>query len=41
MPVIGRIKKDALLLDARTILDEGEEAEIVRALAEYFERPNA
>lgn len=41
VPVIGRIKKDALLLDARTILDEGEEAEIVRALTEYFERPNA
>lgn len=41
VPVIGRIKKDALLLDARTILDEGEEAEIVHALAEYFERPKA
>ncbi len=41
VPVIGRIKKDALLLDARTILDEDEEAEIVRALTEYFERPNA
>lgn len=40
VPVIGRIKKDALLLDARTILDEDEEAEIVRALTEYFERPN-
>lgn len=41
VPVIGRIKKDALLLDARTILDEDEEAAIVHALTEYFERPNA
>ena len=37
VPVVGRIKKDAMLLDARTVL-EGEAAEIAAAFAEYFER---
>ncbi|MEG2476801.1 L-seryl-tRNA(Sec) selenium transferase [Gordonibacter sp.] len=36
VPVVGRIKRDALLLDARTIL-EGEGDEIARAVASYFE----
>lgn len=41
VPVIGRIRKDALLLDARTVLDADETAEIARALAEYVERTHA
>ena len=41
VPVIGRIRKDALLLDARTVLDADEMAEIARALAEYVERTHA
>ena len=36
LPVIGRMKKEALLFDARTVLDEEEMTEIARALAEYF-----
>ena len=36
VPVVGRLKKDALLLDARTVLDESEMAEIAAGLAEYF-----
>lgn len=37
VPVVGRLKKDALLFDARTVLDESEMDEIARACAEYFE----
>lgn len=37
VPVVGRLKKDTLLFDGRTVLDEGEMQEIVRACAEYFE----
>ena len=37
VPVVGRLKKDMLLFDGRTVLDEGEMQEIVRACAEYFE----
>ncbi len=36
LPVVGRLKKDALLFDARTVLDEDEMREIARALGEYF-----
>lgn len=36
VPIVGRIKHDALLLDARTILGD-EDGEIVEALASYFE----
>ncbi|RDB62276.1 L-seryl-tRNA(Sec) selenium transferase [Gordonibacter sp. 28C] len=36
VPVVGRLKKDALLLDARTVLGEDEMAEIAAGLAEYF-----
>ncbi|WP_080797288.1 L-seryl-tRNA(Sec) selenium transferase [Arabiibacter massiliensis] len=41
MPVVGRIKKEALLLDARTVLDGDEMAEIAAGLAEYFEEARA
>ena len=37
VPVIGRINKDRLLLDARTMLEEDHE-ETVMALREYFKR---
>lgn len=37
VPVVGRLKKEMLLFDARTILDEAEMEEIARACAEYFE----
>lgn len=37
VPVVGRIKKEALLLDARTVLDEDEMAEIAAGMAEYLE----
>ena len=37
IPVVGRLKKDMLLFDGRTVLDEGEMQEIVRACTEYFE----
>ena len=40
VPVVGRLKKDMLLFDGRTVLDEGEMQEIVRACAEYFEGIN-
>lgn len=36
VPVIGRIKKESLLLDVRTLTDESEYAEIADALNEYF-----
>ncbi|MBX9034212.1 L-seryl-tRNA(Sec) selenium transferase [Gordonibacter massiliensis (ex Traore et al. 2017)] len=36
VPVVGRLKKDALLLDARTVLGEDEMDEIAAGLAEYF-----
>ena len=36
VPIVGRIKRDALLLDARTILGD-EDGEIAEALAVYFE----
>lgn len=37
VPVVGRLKKDMLLFDGRTVLDEGEMQEIVCACTEYFE----
>ena len=37
VPVVGRLKKEMLLFDARTILDDAEMKEIARACAEYFE----
>ena len=37
VPVVGRLKKDMLLFDGRTVLDEGEMQEIVRACTEYVE----
>ncbi len=37
VPVVARIKKDALLFDARTILDTEEIEEIARAVTSYFE----
>ena len=37
VPVVGRLKKNMLLFDGRTALDEGEMQEIVRACTEYFE----
>ena len=37
VPVVGRLKKDMLLFDGRTVLDEEEMQEIVRACTEYFE----
>lgn len=40
-PVVCRIKKDAVLLDARTILDDDEIAEAARAFGEYFEEARA
>lgn len=36
VPVVGRIKKEALLLDARTLAADGEVAEIAEALGAYF-----
>ena len=36
VPVIGRIHKNALLFDARTILNEDEMTEIRNALSEFF-----
>lgn len=36
VPVIGRIKKETLLLDVRTLTDESEYTEIADALSEYF-----
>lgn len=36
-PIIGRIKKDALLLDVRTLVDDEEIDMIAQALAEYLE----
>lgn len=32
VPVVGRLKKDMLLFDGRTVLDEGEMQEIVRCM---------
>lgn len=37
VPVVGRIKKDRLLFDARTLLGQEDADEIVRGLAEYAE----
>lgn len=37
VPVVGRLKKDMLLFDGRTVLDKGEMQEIVCACTEYFE----
>ena len=37
VPVVGRLKKDMLLFDGRTVLDEGEMQEIACACTEYFE----
>lgn len=36
LPVVGRISREALLLDVRTLLNEEEEREAVRAVAEYL-----
>ncbi|WP_172135933.1 L-seryl-tRNA(Sec) selenium transferase [Adlercreutzia sp. ZJ473] len=36
VPIIARIHQEALLFDARTVLNEGEVDEITRALAAYF-----
>ena len=36
LPVIGRLKKEALLFDARTVLSDEEVGEIATALGEYF-----
>ncbi len=36
VPVVGRIAKETLLLDARTLLSDEEHLEAVLALAEYF-----
>ena len=36
-PIIGRIKKDALLFDVRTLVDDEEIDMIAQALAEYLE----
>lgn len=38
VPVIGRIKKEALMLDVRTLVDDAEIAEIAEALGAYFAR---
>ena len=37
VPIIGRIKKDALLFDVRTLVHDDEIDAIARGLAEYFE----
>ena len=36
VPIIGRVRQDALLLDARTIVDEDEMRTIAQSLAAYF-----
>lgn len=41
IPIISRIKKEAILCDPRTIISKEEEAEIAEALAEYFETQEA
>ena len=38
VPVIGRIKKEALLFDVRTLVEDAEIVEIAEALAAYFSR---
>lgn len=38
LPVVARICKERLLLDARTILGKGEQAECAKALKEYIDR---
>lgn len=38
VPVIGRIKKEALLFDVRTLVEDAEITEIAEALAAYFAR---
>lgn len=38
VPVIGRIKKEALLFDVRTLVEDAEIIEIADALAAYFAR---
>lgn len=37
LPIVGRLKKEMLLFDARTVLDDGEMQEIARGLTEYLE----
>ena len=37
LPVIGRLSHDALLFDARTLLNTEEYKEVALGLAEYFE----
>lgn len=41
IPVVARIKKEALLFDARTILNEDEIGEIAQALCAYFTSLNS
>ena len=36
LPIIGRLKKETLLFDARTLVNESEYDEIATALSEYF-----
>ena len=36
LPVVGRISREQLLLDVRTLLSAEEESEAVAAVAEYF-----
>jgi hypothetical protein len=37
VPIVARIKKEALLCDGRTLLDRKDMEEIARALKGYFE----
>ena len=37
MPIIGRLKKDALLFDVRTLVHDDEIDAIASGLADYFE----
>lgn len=41
VPVIGRLKKETLLFDARTLLSEGEIEEVAQAVGEYFSEVSA
>ncbi len=38
VPIIGRIRQDALLLDVRTVIDENEMKIIAQGLAAYFKK---
>lgn len=41
VPIIGRIRQDALLLDARTVIDESEMKTIAQGLGAYFKKLSA